>query len=67
MIQETILGQMMDVNLSLGEKTSREILEKRNLYKTARYTFARPLVAGAQIAGASTEQINAIQKIGESL
>lgn len=67
MIQETILGQMMDVNLSLGEKTSREILEKRNLYKTARYTFARPLVAGAQIAGASTEQIQILQKVGESL
>ncbi len=67
MIQEVILGEMIDVNLAVGEKTSRETIERKNLYKTARYTFARPLIAGAQRAGASQEQIDILQKIGEFL
>jgi len=67
MIQEVILGEMIDVDLSVGEKASRETIERKNLYKTARYTFARPLMAGAQRAGASKEQIHILQKIGELL
>lgn len=50
MIQEVILGEMIDVDLAIGEKASRETIERKNLYKTARYTFARPLIAGAQRA-----------------
>lgn len=67
MIQEVILGEMIDVDLAVGEKASRETIERKNLYKTARYTFARPLIAGAQRAGASQEQINLLQQIGELL
>jgi len=67
MIQETILGQMIDVDLTIGEATTMEILERKNRYKTARYTFARPLVAGAQRAGAPQEQIDILRNIGETL
>lgn len=67
MIQEVILGEMIDVDLAVGEKASRETIERKNLYKTARYTFARPLIAGAQRAGATQEQITILQQIGELL
>lgn len=67
MIQEVILWEMIDVDLAVGEEVSRETIERKNLYKTARYTFARPLMAGAQRAGAPQEQINILQKIGELL
>jgi geranylgeranyl diphosphate synthase, type I len=67
MIQEVILGEMIDVDLAVGEKASRETIERKNLYKTARYTFARPLIAGAQRAWASKEQIHILQQIGELL
>jgi len=67
MIQEVILGEMIDVDLAVGDQASRDMIERKNLYKTARYTFARPLIAGAQRAGASQEQITILQKIGELL
>lgn len=67
MIQEVILGEMIDVDLAVGEKASWETIERKNLYKTARYTFARPLIAGAQRAGATQEQITTLQQIGELL
>jgi geranylgeranyl diphosphate synthase type I len=67
MIQEVILWEMIDVDLAMGEKTNTETLERKNLYKTARYTFARPLIAGAQRWWADQQQIKLLQEIGELL
>lgn len=67
MIQEVVLGQMIDVDLALGEKVTEQILEAKNLYKTARYSFARPLLAWAQLAGASQEQQDLLFRVGELL
>lgn len=67
MIQEVVLGQMIDVDLSIGDSASIDTLERKNLYKTARYTFARPLVAGAQLAWAPEDQIKLLRNIGELL
>jgi hypothetical protein len=35
---------MIDVDMMLGEKASEEDIEKKNHYKTAKYTFMRPMV-----------------------
>jgi geranylgeranyl diphosphate synthase type I len=67
MIQEVILWEMIDVDLAIGEKTDSATLERKNLYKTARYTFARPLIAWSERWGAKKEQIKYLQKIGELL
>ncbi len=67
MIQEVILGEMIDVDMAIGEPTDADTLERKNRYKTARYTFARPLVAWAQRAQAPQEQIDILWKIGETL
>lgn len=63
MIQEVILGQMMDLDLSTSGLGTKEDLERKNLYKTARYSFVRPLVAGAQLAGANTQQLDLLTEI----
>lgn len=67
MIQEVILWQMLDVDLSIGDTVDLATLERKNLYKTARYSFARPLLAGAQLAGADNTQQNLIMQLGEEL
>jgi len=67
MIQEVILWQMLDVDLSIGDSVDLATLERKNLYKTARYSFARPLLAGAQLAGADARQQSLVMQLGEEL
>lgn len=67
MIQEVILWQMLDVDLSIGDPVDLVTLERKNLYKTARYSFARPLLAWAQLAGADLEQQSLVMQLGEEL
>jgi len=50
MIEEVILGQMIDVDMMTGGEVTPELLEKKNTYKTASYTFVRPLLTGAILA-----------------
>ncbi len=67
MIQEVILWQMLDVDLSIGDSADLATLERKNLYKTARYSFARPLLAGAQLAGSDNVQQSLMMQLGEEL
>lgn len=67
MIHEVVLGEMIDVDMMLGEKASEEDIEKKNLYKTARYSFTRPMVTWAILAGASEEQIELITQLGTNI
>ncbi len=67
MIQEVILWQMLDVDLSIGEGVDLATLERKNLYKTARYSFARPLLAGVQLAGADHNEQSLIMQLWEEL
>ncbi|NOZ44872.1 MAG: hypothetical protein GXP45_07165 [bacterium] len=64
MIEELILGQMIDVNTMTGEELSPEHLEKKTLYKSAKYSFSRPMTTGAILAKVSTEQQENIEKLG---
>lgn len=47
MIEEVIIGQMIDVSLSTKDKVEDEEIEQKNLLKTARYTFVHPLKIGS--------------------
>lgn len=58
---------MLDVDLSIGDSVDLATLERKNLYKTARYSFARPLLAGAQLAGADARQQSLVMQLGEEL
>jgi len=44
MIEEVILGQMIDVDMMSGKPASADMIEKKNMYKTAGYTFIRPIL-----------------------
>jgi geranylgeranyl pyrophosphate synthase len=50
MIREVILGQMIDVHLIADKPASREVIEKKTMYKTSFYTFVRPMLTGANFS-----------------
>ena len=51
MIDEVVIGQMIDVDLMVRDETTKKELENKNLLKTARYTFVNPLKIGCALAG----------------
>ncbi len=51
MAEEVIYGQMIDVSLSGTWNASEEILEQKNMLKTASYTFTHPLLLGIAMSG----------------
>ncbi|MFA5747878.1 MAG: polyprenyl synthetase family protein [Candidatus Absconditabacterales bacterium] len=67
MIEEVILGQMIDVNMMTGEPANSKMIDKKNKYKTASYTFIRPMLTGAILADADEKQKNLIIDLGENL
>lgn len=68
MLLNTILGEMIDVNLSLPKAKHKEsdiiLMQKM---KTAYYTIVWPLTIGAVLGGAKQPQLTAIKSFGESL
>lgn len=52
MIDEVVVGQMIDVDLMSRDTTTEEELRAKNMFKTARYTFVNPLKIGSALAGA---------------
>ena len=62
------LGQMEDIYLGKAHHRAREadILNVYR-YKTSRYTFSLPLVAGALLSGAPPPVIADLEKLGENL
>ncbi len=67
MIEELVLGQMLDVDFMTRERTSMALLERRMLLKTAGYTFVHPLRLGAALAGASEDALQAYRVFGEAI
>ncbi len=55
MIEEVILWQMIDVDMMAREQADYELIEKKCYYKTASYTFIRPMLSGAILANADEE------------
>lgn len=52
MIDEVVLGEMMDVDMMAREVTTFAAIHQKMLLKTASYTFIRPLQIGAALSGA---------------
>ena len=51
MIDEVVIGQMLDVDLMTRRDTTRAVIESKIALKTASYTFVRPMQIGAALAG----------------
>lgn len=64
MIEEVILWQMIDVDLTISGPAALSLIDKKNTYKTASYTFTRPMLTWAILAWASHEQQNLIKQLG---
>jgi geranylgeranyl diphosphate synthase type I len=66
--QNVCVAQMQDVYWSTGKTIPKEgdVLSMYR-YKTARYTFSVPLVAGAVLSGMSAERIHQLDQFGEQL
>jgi geranylgeranyl diphosphate synthase, type I len=67
LVDEVIVGQMMDVLTPLEKDITVESVEKKMLLKTARYTFSRPLIIGALCAGKNIKDILYLQEFGDAL
>lgn len=50
MVDEVILGQMLDVDITTRDNPSRELIEEKTRLKTSRYSFVRPMEIGAALA-----------------
>lgn len=65
MIEEVILWQMIDVDMMISGPASLSLIDKKNMYKTASYTFIRPMITWAILAGVSEEQKKLISELGK--
>ena len=65
MIEEVILWQMIDVDMMISGPASLSLIDKKNMYKTASYTFTRPMLTWAILANASEEQKKLIIQLGK--
>lgn len=65
LIEEVIIGQAIDATLPHKKEISEKELKEKNILKTARYTFRRPIEIGLVLSG---KKINKkYQEIGENL
>ncbi len=60
-LEDTNLGQGLDVLAPLGPPLAAEGVQKIEQLKTGRYTFELPLAVGAVLAGASQSQVDGLQ------
>lgn len=67
MIEEVVSGQMIDVDIMAGWHVDKEKIDKKNHYKTGQYTFTRPMITGALLAGAAPKVAKKREKIGTLL
>ncbi|MBV9865135.1 MAG: polyprenyl synthetase family protein [Abitibacteriaceae bacterium] len=67
MIDEVVIGEMMDVDMMTRRATSLDAIDKKILLKTASYTFIRPLQIGAALAGYSLSYEKFCYDLGLSL
>lgn len=67
MIDEVIVGQIVDVDVSTRRTATPELIDLKMRLKTAGYTFIRPLQIGAALAGASSEAAVWAEQFGSAL
>jgi geranylgeranyl diphosphate synthase, type I len=67
MIEEVVVGQMLDVDTMCWDHVTTAQLEEKNHYKSWQYTFSRPLVTGAILAWVDKKNIAKLEKIGALL
>lgn len=67
MIDEVIIGQMTDLNITAKQKVSNEEIINKMLLKTAGYSFIKPMIIGAYLARNIKDEEKPIEKFGKYL
>ncbi len=67
LIDDVVLGQMTDIDVTTCPETTMTILKQKMLLKTASYTFIRPLQLGAVLAGAGPDVLAFYEQLGTDL
>ena len=67
MIEEVILGQMIDVHMMVWEQADEKMIDKKNQYKTASYTFTRPMLTWAVLTGADEKTLGLIKDLWDCI
>lgn len=67
MVEEVIIGQMMDIDVTTRIDVSDAFVERKGHLKTSSYTFIRPLQIGAALAGASQDVMTWCEAFGTAL
>jgi len=67
MIEEVILWQMIDVEMMSWEVAPYQLIEKKCYYKTASYTFIRPMLSWAILSWADKNSKNLIYDLWKYL
>lgn len=67
LIDDVVLGQMIDIDVTTCPETTMAILKQKMLLKTASYTFIRPLQLGAVLAGAGSDVLAFYEQLGTDL
>jgi geranylgeranyl pyrophosphate synthase len=67
LVEEMIVGQMMDVDMAKNEPASFDQVLRKNTLKSGNYTFVWPLLIGADLAGADEKRRSFLRMLGEYL
>jgi len=51
MVDEVVVGQMIDADIVTRKKVSKELIDNKTRLKTAGYSFIKPLLIGAALSG----------------
>lgn len=67
MVDEVILGQIIDVDLSTRENPNWDLIEEKTRLKTSRYSFVRPMQIGAIVANINYDMDDFFENLGTKL
>lgn len=67
MIDEVVVGQMIDVDIMTRDKVDTNLIETKMKLKTAGYTFVKPMLIGASLAGKLYEMEGFCNEFGNSI
>ncbi len=67
MIDEVVIGQMIDVDITTRRQASELLVKEKMTLKTARYTFSRPMEIGLSLISESKKLKNFCSDFGTNL
>ncbi|MBI2026061.1 MAG: polyprenyl synthetase family protein [Candidatus Levybacteria bacterium] len=67
MVDEVIMGQIIDINLVSMQNPSYDLIEEKTRLKTSRYSFVRPMQIGAILANPNYGQDDLFETLGTKL